>query len=535
MGEKPGNRGMPRIPRDGFPKAVEFLPLIFANITKLYNFVPLKNRTMKFEQRLSRSFSILTLSFFTLCAGVAQADEVRRHTVRPGDTYYSLARYYHVTVDALKAANPEQGRTLISGTQIVIPDAIVEEPTTESTAIAPSTTSVVKPTVASSLPTAVDTTPSTSLNALSSVPHVTWPYSLHADYRISLVLPFRLENTAESDKQRARNVELYQGFLMALDTLQKTTQARFELNVYDASAGLTSLLGGEELSNSDLIISTVEKTEAQQIAAFAEQRAIPFVTPFVYNAAWHNRYPHTYQINTPKAQTYETVTNEVLHRFQSFTPIFLVDSIELGKSEEYANYLRATYDRQGIEYYIYGYSDPADVSSLDSALQISGDRLYIPITASRNALRRMFPYLQYLRSQIEEDQFAVLGAPEWQLYVEDFIEYYYNLDVYIYSKIYVNPFADDVRDFYTAFKRWYGCDPMPLYPKYALMGYDLGLYYLSALTRYGRSFAPYLSSLEVPTLQSALTLRSEGKGMINKGVYLIHFTPQTTIEKYDLR
>jgi hypothetical protein len=76
---------------------------------------------------------------------------------------------------------------------------------------------------------------------------------------------------------------------------------------------------------------------------------------------------------------------------------------------------------------------------------------------------------------------------------------------------------------------------MPLYPKYALVGYDLGLYFLTALTHTGRQFGAGVGTAGVETLQSAIHFCSEGNGYMNRGIYMIHFTPQTTIEKYDLR
>jgi phage tail protein X len=432
-----------------------------------------------------------------------QADEVRHHTVRPGDTYYSLARVYGVTVDALMAANSEWGGNLVCGTTIVIPDTTAQSASAHSTSAttAASTAQATRPT--------------------------------NAPLRISLILPLRLSGAA--DKQQARQVEFYQGFLMALDSVQATSHRRFDLTVYDSGDGLTTLLADDDFASTDLIISTVEKAEAQQLAAYAEQHSMPLVLPFVYDAAWHNRYPHTYQINTPKAQTYEILSAEVLSRFADYTPVFLVDSLELNKSDDYTVRLRSELTQHHRNYHTFGYSDPADMEQLAQILPAGSKALYIPVTAGRAALRRMFPYLQYLRQQTTEGSFAVLGTPEWQLYTDDFMEYYYALDVYIYSKIYVNPFAEDVQAFYSAFKRWYGCDPMQLYPKYALMGYDMGFYFLTALTHTGRQFGAGVGAAGVETLQSAINWRSEGSGYINRGVYLIHFTPQTTIEKYDLR
>jgi murein DD-endopeptidase MepM/ murein hydrolase activator NlpD len=440
-----------------------------------------------------------------------RADDVRHHLVRPGDTYYSLARIYGVSVDALIAANAEYAGNLVCGTTIVIPD---------STTVAGNTANAASG-VAAAVSAHISKSEAVGTSSSSTL-------------RVALVLPLRLNGTA--DKQQARQVELYQGFLMALDSIQSAYHRRFDLTVYDSADGLTSLLGGEDLANADLIISTVEKAEAQQLAAFAEQRSIPLVLPFVYDAAWHSRYPHTYQINTPKAQTYDILTEEVLDRFADFTPVFVVDSADINKSDDYTVRLRSELSKRHRIYHTFGYSDPADLEQLAQILPAGTKALYVPVTAGRAAMRRMFPYLQYLRQQSAgEGAFAVLGTPEWQLYTDEFMEFYYSLDVYLYSKIYVNPFAEDVQAFYSAFKRWYGCDPMPLYPKYALVGYDLGLYFLTALTRTGRQFGAGVGTAAVTPLQSAITLRSEGNGYINRGVYLIHFTPQTTIEKYDLR
>jgi hypothetical protein len=464
---------------------------------------------MKILKRLSGLFYIIVLLGAFCNVQTLRADEVRHHLVRPGDTYYSLARYYQVSVDALIAANPEWGGNLVCGTTIVVPSSDTTQ-------------------VATSSSTAASTTPTTTQASQKSA-------STQGTYHVALVLPFRLDEAGVKDKVQARNVEFYQGFLMALDSIQKVTRRHFDVTVYDSADGLTSLLGDESFANTDLIFSTVDKVEAQQLAAYAEQHSIPLVLPFTYEASWHSRYPHTYQLNTPKAQTYEILTNEVLRRFEGYTPVFLIDSTEMSKSDDYTVRLRSELTRHSRAYHTFGYSDPADMEQLSQMLPAGSKPLYVPVTAGRAAMRRMFPYLQYLRQQAPDREFAILGTPEWQLYTDDFIEFYYALDVHIYSKIYVNPFAEDVQAFYTAFKRWYGCDPMPLYPKYALVGYDLGLYFLTALTHTGRQFGAGVGTAGVEPLQSAIHFCSEGNGYMNRGIYMIHFTPQTTIEKDDLR
>ena len=79
--------------------------------------------------------------------------------------------------------------------------------------------------------------------------------------------------------------------------------------------------------------------------------------------------------------------------------------------------------------------------------------------------------------------------------------------------------------------------PINIY-KYAILGFDIGTYFLTALSRYGKGFEVYVEELaSVPTLQNTMYYRSLGlgQGYINRGLYMVRFSPQITIEKSVIR
>ncbi len=465
-----------------------------------------------------------------------QAQEVRRHLVRPGETFYSISRRYNISVDDLLKANPGTAGMAVCGAELIIP-----APADGDSSAAPSA-SVAAPGVAEKADTKPVAAPVLPSRPVTPIRHLEWPAASQADYNIAVILPFELAaTTPDAMKIQMRSVEFYQGFLVALDAIQSTTGRSFHLQVYDLSTTvLPRILAMPALADADLIVGPLDGKDVLPIAEYAEQHDINVITPFTFDLNLARKYTHLFQLNTSKTQMYSELTRDLMDRFSGYSVVFLTDSLDLEHREDYAGVLRTELERNQREYYDYPYSDPAAVGVVDSVLQLEGKNvLYVPVTAGVSALRRMFPYLQYQAQFYSTDSVAsraVLGYPEWQLYTADFVEYFYDLNVHMFTKIYINPFDPEVQTFYNQFKYWYNKDPMPIYPKYALLGYDVGKFFLTALVEHGARFEYYIEKSLVETLQSVMAYRQfENRGFINKSLYLVRFTPQTTIEKYVVR
>lgn len=518
---------------------------------------------------------ILVVLSFCLMAGTSLLLAANKeHVVRPGDTLYSLARLYGVTVEAIQAANPKiEGTNIPTGMTLVIPEAGAKTEITANKDRAPKTEPAVKeeskkrPALfflggkqnnsSASSTTGKNTTPVTKPNVTFTNKPSLPNHNILGDghwtdgtLTLAVILPFNLNSKgADELKTQMRSVEFYEGVLMAVDEMQQTGR-RVSVMAFDlGTESMSSILANQNLLSADFIIGPMEESDLKPVADWGEAHGTPVVSPFVFNAKLIEQYDHLFQINTQKAMLYPQLTEEVMNRFKDYTFVFLTDSLSSHKADPYPAVLKKELRTMGIQYKEMSFHRPERLMACDSILGIMDKNiLFVPVTPQQESMRRMFSGLQHVKILREarfqdallkgtatkaQPKMAVLGYPEWVLYTSDFIDYYYDLNVYLFSKVYVNPLDPFVKRFYDNFKAWYNKDLMALMPKYGILGYDLTRFFLRALTRHGQHLEERIVKETEDNLQTVICFERgvNGKGFYNHGVYLVHFTPESTIEK----
>ena len=402
----------------------------------------------------------------------------------------------------------------------------------------------------------------------------------NANLNLAVILPFNLASrSAQDDKMQMRSVEFYQGLLLAVNRAQQEG-VHITIQTYDlGTRDLEDILTDPTLLQAQTIIAPMESQHVEQVALFGESHGIPVLSPFSFCRDLADSCTYLYQLPTPKSSLYDRLSETVLDKFDNYEIVFVSDTLFMEQKDAFPAYLEAVCDSVGRPYHHYVYNEPYTVMRMDSAMDLQNHHvLYIMETPQRDALRRFFPSLKnklfldanphmanYIGARyanhnnsvtsavtIEEDlpegmeadsvqyvtearKVAILGYPEWQLYINDFMEYFYDLNVWMFTKFYINPFDPETAAFYNDFKYWYNREPMPLSPKYALLGYDVATYILDHLKRYG-SLSSDDADGDARTLQSSIFFEQQEQGCyINRGFYLVHFTPETTIEKYEIK
>lgn len=476
----------------------------------------------------------LTLVALLFCAltGILMAEPVR-HLVRPGETLYSISRRYGVTVEAIQAANPAiEGTNIPSGMMLTIPDATSAE--AASPTAQPADAPVPQPAAA---PAAESETEASH-----------WQDGVQT---LAVFMPFNLDgNTADELKAQMRSLEYYQGLLMAVDEMQQKGR-RIEVQTYDCgSTPLQQLLASPDLKRADVLLAPMAENEVEQVAAWGEANGVPVISPFVYSASMQQRYSQLLQVNTPKAQLYPQLTADLKKRFAGYTFVFITDSLGAVKPDPYAALLKRELQASGFDCRSLSFRSPDRLMACDSVLNLrEAPVMFVPVTPSKENMRRIFSGLQHVKilrdarfaeaverpheGEIQQPQMAMLGYPEWAMWTNDFIDYYYDLNVYMFSKIYVNPFDEKVAQFFTNFKYWYGKDLMPLVLRYGLLGYDVAHFALQSLADHGHRMVTELDGRPAQTLQTMLCFEhdAETQRATNRGLYLIHFTQFSGIEK----
>ena len=499
--------------------------------------------------KIFHKFGLAVLLTLGLCSLQSITAEVRHHTVQPGQTLYSISRAYGVTVEAIKAANPQiEGTSIPTGVKLIIPES-----TTEPVDM-PLVPEVVngqfseerKNDSITSMPRQMqDNGNVRTLWELSDADHWT-----DGTLNMAVIMPFNLgSGTTAENKTQMRSVEFYEGVLMAVDEMQSKGR-RVTIQAYDTGTeSLYSILANPQLMMADVVIAPMEENELQQVAEWGERSGTPVISPFSVSTGMIDNYEHVFQVNVSKAMLYPQLTEDLIQRFEGYTFIFIADSVGNRKIDPYPALLKESLIEHNIPFRELSYLHPSRLMACDSILGLKEEPLvFVPVTPQPEAMRRMFSGLQHVKilrdARYQEalkqgnaklagpPKLAMLGYPEWVLNTSDFVNYYYDLNVYMFSKVYANPFDPELKNFYVNFKKWYGKEPMSLVPKYGILGYDVAKFFFEALTRYGEHLEERLDGQLSDGLQNVFCFdRSMGRGFYNRGFYLVHFTPESTVEK----
>jgi hypothetical protein len=120
----------------------------------------------------------------------------------------------------------------------------------------------------------------------------------------------------------------------------------------------------------------------------------------------------------------------------------------------------------------------------------------------------------------------LFGYPVWQTYTRECLEDFFALDAYIYANFYADNLSPDVVRFYTKYKMWYGKNMVnTMFPKYGILGFDTGMFFLDAINNYGVNFEPNLSTINYKSLQTGFKFYRVNNwgGFINTNLFIVHY------------
>jgi ABC-type branched-subunit amino acid transport system substrate-binding protein len=430
----------------------------------------------------------------------------RLHKVQKGETIYSIAHIYNLTSDVLTEANPElKSSSLKKGSMLKIPQYSEKKPTAKD--------SVAQEEKGNSL-----------LGERSKVKAV-------STVRIGLLFPFSDKNDAQSN----RFVEYLEGFLLAVEDFKQKGYST-EVYVFDIESGvntsrLEALLESEELKTVNVLIGGISQDQIGILSDFAKKRKIRYVIPFNSKNDDVLSNDYVFQMNTPYNYLFPAISQTFANRFKTAKVIFINDS-EDDKADFVTN-LQSQLQKSKILRTSVQLSDNT-ATELSALMSSSKPNLIVPSSGSLSTLNKLVPVLQALKKDSPELQFSLFGYPEWQTYNAQMQDNLRKFDTYFYSSFFVGPNQSNAKLFSQRFKAQYGKTLMNVYPKFGLLGYDTGNYFLNIVKTYGAGFDNHLAKYQANSIQSALSFKRVNNwgGFINTGFYFVHYGISST-EKTD--
>ena len=440
------------------------------------------------------------------------------HTIKRGQTLYMISKVYGVDVNELIRENPEvkEGikadqkiRVPRSGTKVAktLPPAGKESPD-GAKAAGPGTKTM---TTGRGVIEKSDSIPAAPLLPCGIDSSTKKPV-----YRVALMLPLYLKESQSLDAENpVRNIvenskslqfiPFYEGFRLALDTLEKTG-IKIRLYVYDVEKDTLKtkqLLKNPDLKKMDLIVGMLYLRNFRMVADFAEKNHIPIVNPISERNDIITGNPFVFKaIPSRKTQPGQVA--------QYLSDNFAKDQILILKSGQYpdrdaAERLKKECQERNLEVLL-----PEGQEGVISKL--SKVKENVLVVFSDNAayaldLTRRFYELR------NDYGITVIGLPDWGAMDGLETEYLLALKAHFTAKQFIDYNDPQTKWFVGRYQQTYATDP----PLMAFQGFDIASYFLTALQRYGTRFPGCLSDFSMKSLQTRFEFGStKGNGFENR-------------------
>ncbi len=435
------------------------------------------------------------------------------HKVQRRETIYSISREYGITEEELIAANPELKKgKLKRGTFLFIPYPKQEQAQTQ-------------PERPASEPTNEELFSQNTVEKKSI-----------RTIKVALMLPFSRMNGTQREPQ-TRIVEFYEGFLIAADSL-KRQGVSMDIYAYDTKgtkAGTESLLSNGNLKDMDLIIGPVNQSSIAPAAQFAQKHDIRLVVPFAPKVDEVFNSPLLYQVNTPQSYLYSEVYEHFIRKFGKSNVVFLDDGTPDPDKADFIKGMKSELKDNGIRFSQIRLEGEVDGTKVIGAMDTLRQNVFIPISARSTALTKLVPHLTLVRKEHPHFDMHLFGYPEWQTYTQDFLANFYELDTYFYSSFYTNNLFPAAVNFTHTYRHWYSKDMANIYPKYGMLGFDIGYFFLKGLSQQGNKLEENLGRVKVVPIQTGFKFERVNNwgGFINRKIFFVHFSQDYELIKLD--
>ncbi len=447
------------------------------------------------------------------------------HTVRKGETLWSIAKQYDVDVEDILLLNPQAQKGIKRRRKLKIPvfpkeeEPVAEEVRKEVVEIEAGNT-VVKITE--------------ELAECVGRAH-------QEEFRIALLLPFYLEelNLEDYGQSRSRRfLDFYKGIRMATDSLARRGM-KIRLDVYDVDDDLQKVeeaLNAPGLKQSDLIIGPLFRRVFPRVMNFAHANHIPIVNPFTPQVDFVRDNPEVFKVQVPENIHLKLIAHSIRKHYPESNIILvrerayqdgervaaikealqgkLKDRVLLPNSYLYNLLVEKSYGDTTIEagelfdtiyienrmfkedflsdeimaYTIFPnpihelvYEDDS-LHGLSRYASLARRNIFVSLTDEKSFSMELLSRLNSLKDTFDISVYMLPGALTYALEA-DFLA---GLDVHVSGSGYLDfgtPYMSAFEEAYL--NRW---GHYPHNQMYACMAYDLGMYFGSALYSFGRDF-----------------------------------------------
>jgi LysM repeat protein len=432
------------------------------------------------------------------------------YTVKRRETMYSIRRTFNVTDEQLKQLNPALAKNgLKAGMVLKIP---VE---TEETVVISANQSEI------------------DINTLLAYRNISAKVDV---VKVAVLLPF-----TDARITQART-EFYEGMLMAfLEMLDLGVS--LEWNALDIGTGtqkVNEILRGGLLGNYNLIIGGETNEQIELIADYALKNRIKYVVPFSSTCeSLTSTNANVFQVFPASQHLHSYVTAWACALFSNYNIIFVNTNDSKEDQTPFVRAFKADLTQRSIAFRNIDYNVNTFSDDISGSLSATKPNLIVPLSSSLETLNKIKGPLRALTETRSATQITLFGYPKWQTYTDDvkdnYLEDFYALNTYFYTSFYANNLSPEIQQFKVKYKYWFNKNMMNAYPKYAILGYDLGMFFVSAIHSFGTNFENNIRQVNYKSLQNGFRFERVNNwgGFMNTNLYMVNYRKDFTITRAD--
>jgi LysM repeat protein len=477
------------------------------------------------------------------------------HTVKRKETLYSIASYFNVTIEEIRAVNPELGwGGPKTGQVIKIPARQVTDQ-----------------------PRAEDEFDREDESVFFEGDRGEDDYEFEGydiknenrrrTYQVAFFIPFdframepldSLTKDVVSVSRRNRIIESYmreqrvpqsvqfleffQGTLLAIDSMRQDGM-KLEIRYFDTRKSIDrtrSILMDDDLKDFDLFIGPFYDYNLEIVTEFARRNRIPLVTPFHNDLELLRSNPYLFQLSPSLERGYREAAKLVASKYMyNIVYVRQEDSLDVEKHEYFKQLIFDGFDD-------YHPSEPVvfkeviqklgHTEEIIQSLSTDKKNLVVVPTADEALASSVVSSLYY---QLNNFDIEVIGTPFWTEFTSIDFRYYHKLNVMFYSPFWVDYHDPSVEYFMAKFRNNFYSEPTNTSRKgvnYGIMGYDMTLYFLNALRTYGARFILELDDYKPRMVQGPYTFDrlSRRGGFENAHIPFYRYNPDMSIQQIEV-
>ena len=446
------------------------------------------------------------------------------HKVEKGETLYNLARRYNITEEELLKANPQIKKKKLKRKSII--------------AIPFPTKDIAERTIKEQKKSETEQSNAEIFRKIEEENKK--EKNKENVLKAAIILPFMLDTYSRNEQLKM--IEYYEGFLMAVERLKQYGYS-FKITVFDSgneNNDLTPLLESDKLNDTDIIFGALYPKHNKKLAKFAQTKEIPLIIPFTSKEDEIFRNPTVYVVNTIQSYFFSEVAEHFTKKFPKANIIF-INNDEKNNKTEFISTIKKSLDKKQLKYTslnIKSFSGTVpDYQSIKAVMKNDRENIFIPTSGNETILNSLLTSMLLMKNDTinKIPKFSLFGYPEWQIYANRMQDKMYEVDTYFYTSFFSHASFDEVTNFQNNYQRWYSHTYQNIYPRYSMLGYDTGFFFLLAASKYGKSMSKHIHEITFKPIQTGFKFERVNNwgGFVNKKIYFIHYTPEYIIEKID--